>query len=54
MKNTSQNWLFSRIACCFTFSTIGLGICAQPIQFEYALKITADPVKRAAAPKAVW
>ena len=48
MKNIPVNWLFSRIACCFVFSAIGLGVCAQPIQFEYDLKITADPAKRAA------
>ena len=59
MKNSPKFTAFSvanfisdlallRLACLVALSTLSLGTSAQTIQFEYDLKITADPAKRAA------
>ena len=52
MKNIFQltTLTYLRCLCLLTLSSIGFG--AQAIQFEYDLKITADPAKRAAYLKA--
>jgi hypothetical protein len=53
MKNTLQLMTYLRLICFLTLSSLGLNLHAQPIQFEYDLKITADPAKRAELGKMV-
>ena len=39
---------YLRLMCFLALSSLGFNLYAQPIQFEYDLKITADPAKCAA------
>ncbi|APC05355.1 hypothetical protein AOC10_01825 [Polynucleobacter asymbioticus] len=48
MKNTPSFLASMRLFCLICLSLMGFGALAQSIQFEYDLKITADPAKRAA------
>lgn len=43
---------YLRVICFLALSSLGFNLHAQTIQFEYDLKITADPAKRAAYLKA--
>lgn len=54
MKNTSHSKTLTYLRCIYllAFSGLSFHLQAQPIQFEYDLKITADPAKRAAYLKA--
>lgn len=54
MKNIPQSMTvtYLRWICLLAFSGLSFHLHAQPIQFEYDLKITADPAKRAAYLKA--
>ncbi|WP_071461762.1 DUF3108 domain-containing protein [Polynucleobacter asymbioticus] len=48
MKNTSSFLATARLILLLSVSLLGFSAFAQSIQFEYDLKITADPAKRAA------
>jgi hypothetical protein len=48
MKNTSTLYALSRTACVIVLTSLGVTVSAQTAQFEYDLKITADPAKRVA------
>ena len=48
IKNTPSFFALSRTACVVVLTSLGVSVSAQTAQFEYDLKITADPAKRAA------
>ena len=48
MTNTHSLVSGLRLSLLVLLSILGFGVCAQTAQFEYDLKITADPAKRAA------
>jgi len=48
MKNIYFLLAAARVICLIYMSSIGVGVFAQTVQFEYDLKVSADPAKRAA------